>query len=298
MWTARVGTSGARGATGMLVRTPREFPARLTARTLTAPGGRRGKPTENVPSGATSTGASSTVTVDASFTRPVRATGAPRTAGRVGPVISMRGRTRSTVKVQSRWARPGHEGLVDGERQAVRAVGEVARAVGERAVGDVRLVEHVGAVVLERGRVHQARQVGGDAEPEVLGGRGTQVGVGGGARGGQLQAGVAQRVPAHPAEDQGPGGDHPPLQPGVAAARRAAARRARAAGAKRLAFSCSLLALTHALRRGAGRAPGEWGWASQARLAEPGRAGQRRGPPRDHQGTAATTRSRPSSLAR
>ena len=110
MCTARVGTSGARGATGMLVRTPRELPARSTARTLMAPGGGAGKSTENVPSGATSTGASSTVTVDASFTRPVRATGAPRTAGRVGPVISMRGRTRSTVNVQSRWARPGPKG--------------------------------------------------------------------------------------------------------------------------------------------------------------------------------------------
>ena len=67
-----------------------------------------------MPSLATFTGASSTVTVDASLTRPVRVTGAPRTAGRVGPVISMRGRTRSTVKVQSRCARPGPKAIRNG----------------------------------------------------------------------------------------------------------------------------------------------------------------------------------------
>ena len=53
MWTARVGTRGVRVTTGMLVRMPREFPARSTARTDTSPGGGLGNVTDHVPSDAT-----------------------------------------------------------------------------------------------------------------------------------------------------------------------------------------------------------------------------------------------------
>ncbi len=110
MCTARVGTSGSRAITGIVVRMPFELPARSTARTDTLPAGGSGKVTEKLPSPATSTGASSTVTVEGSFTRPERVTGASRTAGRVGPVISMSGRVWSTVKLQLRVARHGTRG--------------------------------------------------------------------------------------------------------------------------------------------------------------------------------------------
>ena len=92
MCTARVGTSGSRAMTGIVVRMPRELPARLTARTVTARPAARGRSREKVPSAATLTGASSIVTVAGSLTSPVSVTGAPRTAGRVGPVISISGR--------------------------------------------------------------------------------------------------------------------------------------------------------------------------------------------------------------
>ena len=84
------------------MRTPRTLPARSVARTVTAFAGGVGKVTENVPSGATSTSESSTVTLEGSSTRPDSVTGAPRTAGVVGPVIVMSGRSVSTVKVQLR----------------------------------------------------------------------------------------------------------------------------------------------------------------------------------------------------
>ena len=86
------------------------MPARSTARTATFPAGGSGNVTENLPSAPTSTGASLTVTVDGSLTRPDIVTGASRTAGRVGPVISMSGRVWSTVKVQLRVARQGTSG--------------------------------------------------------------------------------------------------------------------------------------------------------------------------------------------
>ncbi len=106
MWTARVGEAGTRGARGMEVRTPRELPARSTARTVTADAGGSSKVRAKVPSSATSTGASSTVIVAASFTRPLSVTGALRTAGVSGPVISISGLVWSTVKVHER--RTGH----------------------------------------------------------------------------------------------------------------------------------------------------------------------------------------------
>ena len=110
MWTARIGTSGSRAMTGIVVRMPRELPARLTARTATVVDGGSGNVTEKVPSEATFTGASLTVTVEGSFTRPARVTGAPRTAGWVGAVISMSGRVWLTVKVQLRLALHGTSG--------------------------------------------------------------------------------------------------------------------------------------------------------------------------------------------
>ena len=69
MWTARIGTSGSRAMTGIVVRMPRELPARSTARTATVVNGGSGNVTEKVPSEATFTGAWSTVTVEGSFTR-------------------------------------------------------------------------------------------------------------------------------------------------------------------------------------------------------------------------------------
>ncbi len=76
------------------------------ARTATAAAGGVGKVTEKWPLPSTFTSESSTVTREGSLTMPVSVTGAPLTAGRVGPVILMCGRSVLTVKVQLR--RTGH----------------------------------------------------------------------------------------------------------------------------------------------------------------------------------------------
>ena len=149
MWTARIGTMGSRGATGISVRTPRTLPARSVARTVTAAAGGVGKVTEKVPFWATFTSESSTVTTAGSLTLPDSVTGAPRTAGWVGPVIVMSRAVRVDREGPAAPHRPRHERLVHAEIEGVGALGEVARPVGQLAVADVGLVEDVAVVVVE-----------------------------------------------------------------------------------------------------------------------------------------------------
>ena len=294
MWTARVGTSGARGATGMLVRTPRELPARSTARTLMAPGGRRREvDRERAVGGDVHRGVVHGHR-QRLVHRPVRVTGAPRTAGRVGPVISMRGRTRSTVNVQSRCGPAGAEGLVDGEREAVRAVGEVAGAVGERAVGDVRLVEHVGcrrtrasAVSIRLGRSAAMRNAG-PRWPRRRGAASWRRGPWSPAAG-RRRAARTRTGRRRPGPRRRPDRD---FSQGLAG--RAAARRPRPGAQRSSAQGRALLAaLAWRARARGGRSCGHRrrGYPSPARRTTP--AGRRRG-----RQAADSTRSRPAPLAR
>ena len=103
-------------------------------------------------------------------------TGAPRTAGWVGAVISMSGRVWSTVKVQSRLALHGTSGWSIANLRVWVPSSRCSGGV-ELAVADERVLDHVRAVVLERRGVHQRRQVGLDPEDQAVRGLRPEVGV-------------------------------------------------------------------------------------------------------------------------
>ena len=199
MWTARVGTSGVRVTTGMLVGCPASSPpGPPRAPTPGPPAGSGTSPTTSRPTPPSRRVVH--LTVDRSFTLPASVTGAPRTAGRVGAVIWIVGRVRLNVNVHERCTSHGTNGWsmvksrvwVPSSRSRGRNVSSPSPTYAWSRTS--------AAVVVQRRRVHQAGQVRGDAEQEVVRRRRPEVGVLGRAGGGDLGPRVAQGVAAQEAE--------------------------------------------------------------------------------------------------